>query len=36
MKFLNLLMTKIASGVNNLNDIRSMQRNLDKLIAKGK
>ena len=33
MKFLSLLMTKIASQVNILNDIRSMQRTLNKLVA---
>ena len=34
MKFLGLLMTqKIASRVNTLNHIKSMQRTLDKLVS---
>ena len=33
MKFLSLLMTKIVSRVNTLNDIRLMQNTLDKLVA---
>ena len=33
VKFISLLMTKIASQINTLNDIRSLQRNLDKLVA---
>ena len=33
MKFLRLLITKMASRVNALSDIRSMQRTFDKLVA---
>ena len=33
VKFLSLLVTQIASQVNTLNDVRSMQRTLDRLVA---
>ena len=33
MKFLSLLMTQLTSRVNTINEIRSKQRTLDKLVA---